>query len=342
MGGRRAGFGAVGVGPVGGSGVMAGRAQLASRRTRLRCPVMRPFRFGLQLRASPDGDVVGTARRAEAAGFDVVLLADHVGPHGFSPLPTLAAIAAGTSTIRLGTLVLNAEMRNPVQLAWEAATIDHLSGGRFELGIGAGHSFHEFTECGVEMLPAAERKRRLMAQVELLRDLLDGQTASSAHLGVVDAAVIRAVQERLPILVGGNGDALLRHAGAHADIVGLQGLGRTLEDGHRHEVRWTTRHLDRQVEQVRAGAGDRLDAVELNALVQVVEVTDDADAAVAALCEQIPGLDPAEVHELPYVLAGTVDEIVEQLHRCRDRWGITYFSVRSLDELAPVIDAANR
>ena len=276
------------------------------------------------------------------AGFDVVLLADHVGTDGFSPMPTLAAIAAATSTVRLGTFVLNAEMRNPVQLAWEAATIDRLSAGRFELGLGAGHTPHEFAECGIEMALPAERKQRLMAQVELLRALLDGETASSEPLGVIAASTGRAVQDRLPILVGGNGAALLGHAGAHADIIGLQGLGRTLEDGHRHDVRWTTEHLDRQLAQVRAGAGERFDELELNALVQVVEITDDADAAVTALCERIPTLDPAEVHDLPYVLIGTVDEIVDQIHRCRERWGITYFAVRTLDEFVPVIAAASR
>lgn len=302
---------------------------------------MRRFRFGLQLRASLDTDVIDDARRAEAAGFDVVLLADHVGPHGLSPMPTLAAVAAATSTIRLGTFVLNAEMRNPVQLAWEASTIDRLSAGRFELGLGAGHTPHEFAECGVEMLPAAERKHRLMAQVELIRSLVDGHTASSGVLGVADATVVPAVQERLPILVGGNGAALLGHAGAHADVVGLQGLGRTLVDGHQHEVRWSTEHLDRQIHQVRAGAGDRFDELELNALVQVVDVTDDADAAVTALCAQIPGVEPSDLAELPYVLIGTVDEIVAKLHRCRERWGITYFAVRALDEFAPVIAAAN-
>lgn len=298
---------------------------------------MRSFRFGLQLRAGHGDDIADAARRAEDAGFDMVLLADHVGPDGLSPLPTLGAVAAATSSIRLGTFVLNAEMRNPVQLAWEAATLDRLSGGRFELGLGAGHTPQEFAACGIEMLPPAARKRRLMAQVELLRALLDGETASSEPLGVVDAAVVPAVQPRLPILVGGNGAALLAHAGAHADIVGLQGLGRTLEDGHRHEVRWTTRHLEHQLEQVRAGAGDRFDQLELNALVQVVEITHDAAAAVARLCEQVPTLDPDQLRELPYALIGTVDEIVAQLHRCRERWGISYFVVRNLDDFAPVI-----
>jgi probable F420-dependent oxidoreductase len=301
---------------------------------------MGDFRFGLQVHGAPGDDVAGTGRRAEAAGFDVVLLADHVEPGGLAPMPTLAAIAQATSTIRLGTFVLNAEMRNPVQLAWEATTIDHLSGGRFELGLGAGHTPHEFAECGIPMAPAAERKRRLMAQVELIRSLVDGETVSSPALDAVDASIPRSKQDRLPILVGGNGETLLGHAGAHADIIGLQGLGRTLADGHRHEVRWTTDHLDRQLAQIRAGAGDRFDELELNALVQVVEVTDDADEAIARLCERIPSLTPNEVRDLPYVLIGTIDDIVDQLHRCRDRWGITYFVVRTLDDFAPIIARA--
>jgi len=286
--------------------------------------------------------VIADARRAEELGFDVVLLADHVGPHGLSPMPTLAAVAVATSTVRLGTFVLNAEMRNPVQLAWEASTIDHLSGGRFELGLGAGHSPHEFDECGIEMLPAADRKHRLMGQVELIRSLLDGGTASNDVLGVADASIVPAVQDRLPILVGGNGAALLGHAGAHADIIGLQGLGRTLEDGHRHEVKWSLEHLDHQLDQVRAGARSRFEELELNALVQVVDITDDADATITELCREIPTLDPTSLRDLPYVLIGTVDEIVDQLHRCRERWGITYFVVRALDAFAPVIEAANR
>lgn len=302
---------------------------------------MRPFRFGHQLRPTPDADVFAQARRAEEIGFDIVVVPDHVGTGLLAPMPTLAAIAAATTTIRLGTFVLNAEMRNPVQLAWEASSLDRLSGGRFELGLGAGHTPHEFDAAGIEFSPPSVRKHRLTQQVEALRRLLDGDTvtARAGHVRLTDAEVVASVQERLPILVGGNGASLLTHAGAHADIVGLQGLGRTLEDGHRHEVNWTVEHLDRQIEQVRSGAGERFAEVELNALVQVVEITDDAHAAVARLCEDVPTLDPAQVDEVPYVLIGSVDEIVAKLNRCRERWGITYFAVRVLDDFAPVIAA---
>ncbi len=299
-----------------------------------------PVRFACQY-ASQDGEgPVEVARRAEVAGFDAFTLSDHVGP-GVAPMPTLGAIAEATSSIRLGTFVLNATMRNPVQLAWEASTIDQLSGGRFELGLGAGHTPHEYDETGVERLPAADRKAQLAEQVEIIRALLDGETVDhdGAHHCLRGASVTRSVQQRLPILVGGNGAALLGHAGAHADIIGLQGLGRTLEDGHRHNVKWASDHLDEQIEQVRAGAGQRFDALEFNALVQVMEITDDAEAATAGLVERVDGLSSADAAETPYALIGTVEEIVAKIERCRDRWGITYFTVRNLEPFIPVLEA---
>lgn len=303
----------------------------------------RAVRFGCQFAGQDGLDPVDAARRAESAGFDVFTMSDHVGP-GPAPMPILAAIAQATSSIRLGTFVLNATMRNPVQLAWEASTIDHLSNGRFELGLGAGHTPQEFLATGIDFRPAAERKAQLAEQVEVIRPLLDGATVDhdGVHHQLRDARIEPAVQSRLPILVGGNGAALLGHAGAHADIIGLQGLGRTLEDGHRHTVRWTAARVDEQIDQVRHGAGNRFDDLEFNALVQVVDVTDDGEAATERLLERVDGLTPDDAAEIPYVLIGTVDEIVAKIERCRRRWGISYFVVRALDEFAPVIEAVGR
>ncbi|MEP6300210.1 MAG: TIGR03621 family F420-dependent LLM class oxidoreductase, partial [Ilumatobacter sp.] len=290
--------------------------------------MQRPVRFGAQIRANGELDPIDAARRAEQAGFDVVLVPDHVGP-GRSPIPVLSAIAAVTDRIRVGTFVLNADMRNPVQLAWEATTLDHLSRGRFELGLGAGHTPQEYARTGIERRPAAERKAALREYVRIVRGLLDGETVSfhGEYHRVEGAHVERSLQERLPILVGGNGRALLEHAGAHADIVGLQGLGRTLADGHSHEVRWTTDHLDAQIEEVRVGAAHRFDDVELNALVQVVAITDDRTSALRELSDEVDGVDIDELDASPYVLVGSVDEIADKILRCRERWGISYFAV---------------
>lgn len=300
----------------------------------------RHIRFACQY-ANQDGDgPVDVARRAEQAGFDVFTLSDHVGP-GVAPMPALGAVAEATSTIRLGTFVLNATMRNPVQLAWEASTIDQLSDGRFELGLGAGHTPHEYAETGIERLAAPARKTQLAEQVEIIRLLLDGETVDheGVHHQLSGASVARSVQDHLPILVGGNGAALLAHAGAHADIIGLQGLGRTLEDGHRHDVKWTTNHLDTQLEQVRLGAEDRYGSLELNALVQVMTVTEDVVGVTADLVDRVDGLTAEDVSTTPYALIGTVDEIVAKIERCRDQWGISYFTVREIETFVPVMEA---
>lgn len=298
----------------------------------------RPFRFGYQVSTGAELDVVDAGRRAEAAGFDILLVSDHVGP-GRSPLPQLAAVAATTSTLRIGTFVLNSDMRNPVQLAWESTTLDHLSDGRFELGLGAGHTPHEYAETGVDLLPAAGRKAALLERVEILRRLLDGETVDwdGTHHQLTGAKIDRSAQDQLPILVGGNGDALLRYAARYANIIGLQGLGKTLGDGHRHTVKWTCEHLDHQVDFIYAEASGR--DIELNALVQVVEITDDAQAAEDALLDRVDGLTRDDLRAIPYILIGTVSEIVAKLHACRDRWGINYFVVRELENFAPVIAA---
>ena len=150
---------------------------------------------------------------------------------------------------------------------------------------------------------------------------------------------IGQLRTRLPILVGGNGEALLDHAGGHADIIGLQGLGRTLEDGHRHDVKWSTARLDEQIEQVRRGAGARFDDVEFNAMVQVVQITDDREAMLAKVVDRVDGLTMEDASSTPYLLIGTVDEIVLHMTTCNERWGISYFAVRELDDFEPVLRA---
>jgi probable F420-dependent oxidoreductase len=300
----------------------------------------RRLRVGHQLSARIEGDPVAVAVRAEELGFDIVVAADHVGP-GWAPMPTLAAIAAVTDRIRLGTLVLNNDMRNPVQLAWEASTVDRLSGGRFELGLGAGHTPAEYDATGVERAAPTDRKRRLAESVEIVRDLLDGKLVDheGEHYRTSRAGIDRADQGHLPILVGGNGADLLAHAGRHADIIGLQGLGRTREDGHSHEVKWSTQHLDEQIEQVRVGAGARFDDIEFNAMVQVVQITDDRQAALAKVVDRVEGLTMDDAVSTPYLLIGSVDEIVLHMMTCNERWGISYFAVRELDDFVPVLRA---
>ncbi|MGH1493010.1 MAG: TIGR03621 family F420-dependent LLM class oxidoreductase [Acidimicrobiales bacterium] len=300
----------------------------------------RAIRFALQVNpAASEIDTVGPA--AEAAGFDVLTVADHIGPDRGSPLITLARIAATTTSIRLGTMVLNNDMRNPVQLAWEAATLHRLSSNRFELGLGAGHTPHEYGETGLALDQPAVRKQRLGEAVEIIAALFRGETVD--YDGVhyqLSGATIGPLDEPLPILVGGNGTTLLTHAAVHADIIGLQGLGKTLSDGHRHTAKFEIAHLESQLATITTAtnstAASGNSGPELNALVQVCDITDRRDESLQKLLEDMDEVTLETARATPYFAVGTVDEIAKQLIRARDDWGISYFTTRSMD-MEPVI-----
>ena len=300
---------------------------------------MRPFRFGFQVRQASADELRALAREAEAAGFDVISTWDHV-VDGWAPLAPLLAMADCTTRLRICPLVLNNDFHHPVHLARELASIDQLSGGRLEVGIGAGHAFTEYAAIGQPFDPPAVRKARLAEAVEILRRLLDGEevTFAGEHYRLERVRTLRARQQRVPILVAVNGRRALAHAARHADIIGLAMLGRTLEDGQRHEVRWQADRLDRTVAFLRDQAGERSAAPELNALVQAVVITNDRPGAARELTRQVVGLTVEDALATPFLALGTHDEIAEHLLACRRRWGISYVTVRELGAFAPVIE----
>ncbi len=269
-------------------------------------------------------------------------MSDHIGTQ-LTPFVALAAAAAATSTIRLGTLVLNNDLRHPVVLAQEAATLDHLSGGRVELGLGAGHSFTEYAAMGLSFDPPAERKARLAEAVEIIRALFEGGEVSyeGVHYRIAGARTLRPVQDRLPLLVGVNGRTALAQAARHADIVAPTMLGRTLDDGQHHEVRWEAERLDATMEFVRAAAGDRRPKLELHALVQAVVVTDERPRVAKELGAQL-ATRPDDVLSTPFICVGTHEEMARHLLDCRARWGINYFTVRDIEGFAPVMELVRR
>ncbi len=252
---------------------------------------MHNVRFGFQATGKFEDDLVRSAKRAEQIGFDTFLLSDHV-PMGISPMIGLAAVAAATERIRLGTMVLNNDMRNPVQLAWEAASIDRLSNGRFELGLGAGHTPDEYAATGIGLDAPAVRKRRLREATDIIKQLLAGGTVDfeGEFYQIEGATSIAPIQDELPIYIGGNGKSLLEHAGRSASTVGMTGMGKLRSDGHRHAVKWTVEHLETQLGQVIAGASGRTDDVELSCLVQMVDITDDRKAGFDAVLDRVEGL----------------------------------------------------
>ncbi|MFC0003406.1 LLM class flavin-dependent oxidoreductase [Micromonospora siamensis] len=297
--------------------------------------------FSVQARPTDAASWLALARRVEAAGFDALYAADHPGS-GTSPFVALAAAAAVTSRIDLGSYVSNAGVREPMLLATDVATLDVVSGGRARLGLGAGHTPAEWRAVGRVRPDVAGRVRRCVAVAEAVRALLAGEevTVDTPELTVHAArlAAPRPVRDRIPFTLGTSNSALLRWAGAHADVVGLAGFGRTLADGHRHEARWRVDQIEAQLACVAAGAAGRAAPPALEALVQTVVVTDDA-GAVAAERAVDAGLTGPELLATPFVLIGTEAEIVAAVREHRRRWGVTRFVVRAdaVEPLAPVL-----
>ncbi|MFG1952576.1 LLM class flavin-dependent oxidoreductase [Micromonospora sp. NPDC048830] len=248
--------------------------------------------FSLQSTPTDAASWLDLARRAEAASFDALLAADHPGSCG-NPFVALAAAASVTSTIGLGSNVSNLGVREPMLLATDVATLDLISGGRARLGVGAGHTPAEWRAVGRERPDVAGRVRRCIAATEAVRALLDGEEVTvdfpDLTMHAANLKSPRPVQRRIPLTVGTSNSTLLRWAGAHADIVGLAGFGRTLADGHMHEARWRADQIEAQLACVAAGAAGRAEPPPLEALVQRVVVTDDAETAGKSWYENAPG-----------------------------------------------------
>jgi probable F420-dependent oxidoreductase len=280
-----------------------------------------------------------SARMAEDMGFDTLWVADHVGL--FDPFTALVAASAVTSRMRLGTYVLNVEFWNPLLLARAAATTDLLTGGRLVLGLGAGYAEIEFRQAGLDYPAAAHRVRRLEATVAAVDRLLAGESVDDEVLGLQGAAVgFRPHQERIPLLVGGNGDRVLRLAGTRADTAGLVGLTSGTAQVHRRLTHWTWSGLAERVALVResARAANRRQGPELDVLIQRVIVTGDRESAAGELATSTG--TPAEQHlDSPFVLIGNEAEIAGQLTRLHEDVGVdavTVFDSRAA-ALAPII-----
>jgi probable F420-dependent oxidoreductase len=273
---------------------------------------------------------VTLARRLESGGFRGLLLGDHPGS-GTSPWPALGAAAAVTRTLTLGTCVVQAGVREPMHVAADAATLDVLAPGRVQLGIGAGHTPREWEDLGGQRPPPGERAGRLAEFVDIVARLLRGETVT--HEGrylTVQGSRLEDLPAggRVRIAVGGGHPLILRTAARHADVVGLSGLGRTLADGHHHEVRWSVAELRRQLELVREEAGRAGRAPVIEALVQVVTVADDRDAVIREISGRIQGASAGDVASTPFVLVGSYEQMAAQLRVQAEELGITSYVVR--------------
>lgn len=305
---------------------------------------MRPFRFGVNVRTFDSvADWIGLARKAEALGYSTLNLPDHLTARP-APMPALARAAAATTRLRVGTLVLNNDFRHPVLVAREAATLDVMSEGRFELGLGAGYMKTEYDEAGLRFERGGVRVERLGEAVVIVKALFAGEpvTFAGRHYQVTKHTLYpRPVQRpRPPIHIGGNGPRLLTLAATEADIVGLTGITFARAGTAPELSGFRAPAIDERVQLVRKAAGARFEALELNALVQRVIVTEDRRGGAEQLRQRWTALTVDDILASPFALLGSVDEIVAQLVERRARWGISYYIVFDdvVDAFTPVVE----
>ena len=278
------------------------------------------------------------ARRLESAGFHGLLMGDHPGS-GASPWPALGSAAAVTQTLRLGTYVVQAGVREPMHVAADAATLDTLAPGRVLLGLGAGHTPREWADIGQDRPRPRQRAERLAEFVEAVAALLRGRTVTQdGRYLTLRGSRLEDLPAggRVRLAVGGGHPLVLRAAARHAAVVALSGLGRTLPDGHHHEVRWSRAELDGQLQLVRDEAQQAGNSPVIEALVQSVEVTGNRTAALEEISARIPGALPEDVARTPFLLIGSHEEMAAQLRAQAEELGITSYVVR--EQAVPALE----
>jgi probable F420-dependent oxidoreductase len=304
---------------------------------------MKTFRFGVNVGPSRSrADWVEKARKLEDLGYATLTVPDHLSDF-LAPMPALISAAEATKSLRVGTNVLNNDFRHPVLVAREAATVDVLTEGRLQLGLGAGHMQSEYEQAGFDFDAGGIRVERLAEAVTIIKGLLKGEQVafSGRHYRVTGHAIYPhpVQQPHPPILIGGNGGSLLALAAREADIVGFSGITFRRGGAVPDISGWRGSEIDKRMRLVREVAGDRYARLELNALVQRVVVTEYRRQAAEELATRWTQLTPDEILESPYVLIGTVDQIIEDLQVRRKRWGISYYVVFEpyVGAFAPVV-----
>jgi probable F420-dependent oxidoreductase len=297
----------------------------------------RRFRFGVNSVTTARAEWLDTARKAEAFGYDTLIAQDHFA-NQLAPIPALVAAASVTSSLRLATLVLDNDFRHPALLAKEAATVDVLSEGRFELGLGAGWLEADYTKTGLTFDAPAVRVARLSEAVQIIKALLSGTepvTFKGEHYQV-DALEPspRPVQQPRPrLMLGGRQRRMLRLAAREADTVGLslldpRGPGLPPPPTFSQKVAW-----------VREAAGERFDDLELHVNASLVQVSDHPSEADIERVATRTRQTHAQVLASPGTLIGPVDAVVETLLARREEFGVSYYVVqgRVMDAFAPVV-----
>ncbi|MGB3773453.1 MAG: LLM class F420-dependent oxidoreductase [Rhodococcus sp. (in: high G+C Gram-positive bacteria)] len=316
---------------------------------------LRRFRFAAGGEGNPDEGgarrFVKLAQKAEELGFDSFMIPDHLG-NQVGPIAALGALAVATDKIRIGAAVLANGFRHPAVLAKDATTIDQISGGRLELGLGAGWLKEEYDRSGIAYESPAVRIEKLDESLTILDTLLRGQQChfqgKHYQLDGLQGSPRPRQGPRPPIAVGGGGPKLLEVAAKHADIISL--VPSTTLDGKLKLSEITMEKSLERVEIVRAAAGDRFDDIELNWTITSILISDDreqtAEMVIGALENGFPPnmeadttLSVEQILESPYLAIGTFEEIAEQIVDVRAKTTMSYVGIfpGQLDAFAPVI-----
>lgn len=300
----------------------------------------RKIRFATQSGGAPSGEEwVARARRLEGIGYETLSMPDHMVGGAWSNLPALGAAAAVTTKLRLGNLVLDNDFRNPVVLARELATLDVISDGRVEIGLGAGWFDRDYQSTGIRFDRGRMRVARLAEATTLMKRLFteDEVTFDGAYYKTVKSECRpKTVQQpHPPILIAGGGPRILELAGREADIVAIVPSGVGVKGLSPDDV--SPAGVLRQIDLVRRAAGDRFERIELSCFVDVT-LTDDREKVIAELAGK-GKVDPDALRHSIYRGIGTLEQVRDHIVEVRRQVGITYFCLRGahVEELAPVV-----
>jgi probable F420-dependent oxidoreductase len=299
------------------------------------------MRFATQAGGAPTGqEWTLRAMRLEALGYDTLAMPDHMIGGAWAAMPALAVAATVTQRLRVGTLVVDNDFRNPTVFARECATLDVLTNGRFELGIGAGWLDRDYQSTGIPFDRGRVRVARLAEAITLMKRLFaEEQVTFAGDYYRVEKAEVRPKtlqRPHPPLLIAGGGPEILALAGREADIVAIVAAGVT-GSGKLPPDSFTLDTMRTQIGLVRGAAGDRFGAIELSMFLDCV-LTDDREKTIAELAEN-GKVEPDLLRKSAYRGIGTLRDIRDHILRIRDAIGVTYFCLRGPDveKLGPIL-----
>ena len=307
---------------------------------------LRPFRFGVQASsAKTRAEWVDLALRTEGQGYSCLTMPDHYDEQ-MAPVPALMTAANVTTTLRVGALVWDNDYKHPAVLAKELATMDVLSDGRLELGIGAGWLISDYEQMGIPYDSAKIRIDRFVEGIKVIKGAMaQGPFSFSGEHYTITGynGTPKPIQAPCPpILIGGGGKRVLSIAAREADIIGINATMSAGVVGPDAISTMTAAAVDEKVDIVRVAAGARLADIEMNVRAFLVNITDDAAGAAAGIATMI-GVEQKMVEETPFALVGPPSKLIEDLIARRERWGFSYIIVgaEDIDSFAPVVSALN-